>query len=134
MAHFVPHYVYMHTHITSKLSTVQEVEGRSDTRAKQHVYVVPPPSFYVFLNKVLLETQERFISSACSHIHTHLLQLYLNSSMLLPQIRNRSTKEAEKQLERLGAATDAIHSFWWNGLSLHSEEKLQITLFDPFNL
>lgn len=63
---FVPEYAactraHTHTHahtlartqahnLTSKPSAVQEVEGGSDTRAKQHVYVAPPPLCYDFMN------------------------------------------------------------------------------------
>lgn len=53
-----------------------------------------------------------------SSVHTYtctaispVLQ-YLSSSMLLPQIRNRSIKKAGEQLECWGTDTDAIHSFW----------------------
>lgn len=48
---------------TSKPAAVQEVEGGSDTWAKQHIYVASPPLCYDFINEVLFENTREFLQS-----------------------------------------------------------------------
>ena len=86
---------------TGKLAAVEEVVGWSNHRAQQHVYVASSPLCYRFMNVVLMKTQEfnfTFYAFKCAQASLAVSPPYLNSSMLLPQIWNRSkTRQTKNQ-------------------------------------